>query len=375
MVRIAIIGGGIGGLTTALALRQAGLEPEVYEQAPELLEIGAAIALWPNAVRVLDRLQLTDRILERAGVMQEIRWLDQHGQLINRVRLASERSIPSIALHRADLQQTLLHSLPNDSIHLAHTIANVEQRGDRMIATFSNGHIVEASLLIGADGIHSRVRARVINDGDPIDRGYTIWRGICPTTHSAIPPGTAIEIQGCGKRFGVGPVGLGRVGWWTTINNAGTKDLFELFAGWYRPVLELIEATPASSILKAGAFDRAPTRNWGHGRMTMLGDAIHPTTPNLGQGGCLAMEDAMVLARCFEKYGGSEAALRRYESIRYKRTTAVTRYSRYYGNVGQWENFWAAALRKTALALAPEALLLRVMQIVFDYDASTDYTD
>ena len=375
MVQIAIIGGGIGGLTTALALRRAGFEPEVYEQAPELLEIGAAIALWPNAMRVLEQLQLTESILERAGVMEEIRWLDRHGRLINRVRLANQLNIPSVALHRADLQQSLLHALPNDSIHLAHTIQNLEQRGERMIATFSNGHTVEADLLIGADGIHSRVRARVINDGEPIDRGYTIWRGICPTTPSAIPPGTAIEVQGRGQRFGIGPVGLGRVGWWTTINNSGTGDLRELFAGWYQPVLELIEATPSSSILRAGAFDRVPTRNWGHGRMTMLGDAIHPTTPNLGQGGCLAMEDAMVLARCFEKYGANEAALRQYERLRYKRTTAVTRYSRLYGNVGQWENLWAAAMRKTAIALAPEALILRVMQIVFDYDATTDYAD
>lgn len=371
MVQIAIVGGGIGGLTTALALRQTGFEPQVFEQAPELLEIGAAIALWPNAMRVLERLQLTETIRERAGVMEEIRWLNQHGQLINRVHLAAEPGFSAVALHRADLQQALLHALPQDSIHLAHTIVNLEQRSDRIIATFSNGRTVEADFLIGADGIHSRVRAQVINDGDPIDRGYTIWRGICPAIPHSIPPGTAIEVQGCGKRFGLGPVGLGRTGWWTTVNNTGSEDLRELFADWYQPVLELIDATPSSSILKTGAFDRAPVRSWGEGRLTMLGDAIHPTTPNLGQGGCLAMEDAIVLARCFEKYGANETALRTYERLRHKRTTAVTRLSRYYGIVGQWENVWAIAMRRAALALAPEALLLRLMQIVFDYDSTT----
>jgi 2-polyprenyl-6-methoxyphenol hydroxylase-like FAD-dependent oxidoreductase len=140
-------------------------------------------------------------------------------------------------------------------------------------------------------------------------------------------------------------------------------------------VLELIEATPPASILKTGAFDRLPVRNWGSGRMTLLGDAIHPTTPNLGQGGCLAMEDAMILARCFEKYGANEEALRQYERRRYQRTTAVSRYSRYYGKMGQWENVGARWIRRTALALVPEALALRVMQIVFEYDATTDYTD
>ena len=117
MVQIAIIGGGIGGLTTALALRQFGFEPDVFEQAPELVDVGAAIAIWPNAMRVLDRLNLADKILEQAGVMDEICWLEQHGRLINRVSINHQR-YPAVALHRADLQHTLLTALPQSSIHL-----------------------------------------------------------------------------------------------------------------------------------------------------------------------------------------------------------------------------------------------------------------
>jgi 2-polyprenyl-6-methoxyphenol hydroxylase-like FAD-dependent oxidoreductase len=372
MVQIAIIGGGIGGLTAALALRQAGFQPEIFEQAPALLDVGAAIALWPNAMSVLDHLQLTGKILEHAGQMHEIRWLDQDGHLINRVRI-THNSAPAVALHRADLQHILQHALPASSVHLGHTLVDHEQRGDRMIAKFANRDSTEADFLIGADGIHSRVRAQFINDGNPVYRGYTVWRGISPIVPPAIPPASAVELHGRGKRFGVGPVGLGRTGWWATVNDDHNTDaLAQLFAGWCRPVLELIEATPQSSILKTGAFDRPPARSWGRGRMTLLGDAIHPTTPNLGQGGCLAMEDAMILARCFEKYGPNESALRRYERHRYKRTTTLSRYSRYYGNVGQWENVWARGMRRTALALIPEALAQRVMQIIFAYDATTD---
>jgi 2-polyprenyl-6-methoxyphenol hydroxylase-like FAD-dependent oxidoreductase len=371
MVQIAIIGGGIGGLTAALALRQCGFEPEVFEQAPALLDVGSAIALWPNATRVLDRLQLADQILERAGVLEEVRWLDQQGRLINQVRISGEPRFSSVALHRADLQHVLLQALPESSIHLAHTFVSYQQRGDRIIATFSNGQAVEADFLIAADGVHSRVRAQFINDGDPIERGYTIWRGISPTILGGIPPGTALELYGRGKRFGIGPIGRGRTGWWATVNNNHADDLSKLFAGWYRPVLDLIETTPPSSILKTGAFDRLPVRNWGDGHMTMIGDAIHPTTPNLGQGGCLAMEDALVLARCFEKYGANEEALRRYERCRYKRTTMISRYSRYYGSVGQSEDILVRSMRRTALALVPEALALRLMQIFFDYDATT----
>src|SRR5215212_2979823 len=370
MVRIGIIGGGVGGLTTAIALRQVGFEFEVFEQAPALLDVGAAIAIWPNAMRVLERLNIHGRILEKAGVIEQIRWLDQNGGLINRVSISDSRS-PAVALHRADLQHFLVHTLPPSSVHLGNTLVNYTAQGDKVIAKFSNGRSTEADFLIGADGIHSRVRAQFINDGDPVHRGYTVWRGISPAVPTVIPPATAIEIHGRGKRFGIGPVGLGRVGWWASSNAAaGIDELLHLFDGWYRPVVELIEATPSSSILKTGAFDRASNKNWGSGRMTLLGDAIHPTTPNLGQGGCLAMEDAMVLARCFEKYGAVDEALRNYERCRYRRTTAVSRYSRYYGSVGQWENVWARGLRKTALSLVSEAVARRIMQIVFDYDAT-----
>ena len=373
MVRIAIIGGGIGGLTTALALQQAGFEFGVYEQAPALLDVGAAIAIWPNAMRVLERVDIAEKVLEKAGVMREIRWLDQNGRLINRVSISeTTASSPAVALHRADLQNTLLHGLPPSSIHLGHSLVDYTQRGDKVIANFANGQSTEADFLIGADGIHSRVRAQFINDGEPVFRGYTVWRGISPAVPATVPPATAIEIHGPGQRFGIGPVGLGRVGWWAAANTiADTNDLLQLFDGWYPPVLELLEATPFSTILKTGAFDRESNKSWGTGRMTLLGDAIHPTTPNLGQGGCLAMEDAMVLARCFQKYGAVEEALRRYERCRYRRTTAITRYSRYYGRVGQFENILARGFRKTALALIPEALARRLMQIVFDYDATT----
>lgn len=361
MVRIAIIGGGIGGLSTALALQHFGFQSQVFEQALALHDVGAAIAIWPNALRVLERLGLANRILEKAGVMKEIRWLDQNGWLINRV------SIPeSVALHRADLQNILLHALDPSSIHLGHQLIDQKQDGDKMIATFANGRSIDCDFLIGADGIHSRVRAQFINDGEPIDRGYTIWRGISGSIPSAIPPATAVELHGRGKRFGIGPVGRGRVGWWASANGAPEDNLLRLFKSWYQPVLELIAATPASSIIRNVAFDRLSTKNWGRGRMTLLGDAIHPTTPNLGQGGCLAIEDAFVLARSFEKYDASELALRNYERSRYKRTAALTKYSRYYGTIGQWENPFARALRRTTLALAPEALAQCLMQIVFE---------
>jgi 2-polyprenyl-6-methoxyphenol hydroxylase-like FAD-dependent oxidoreductase len=369
MVQIAIIGGGIGGLTAALALQQSGLQAEVFEQAPELLEVGSAIAIWSNAMRVLQHLQLAEKIFECGGVVEELCWMDQNGFLLNRVSIANDKS-PAVALHRSDLQRTLRQALPQSTIHLGHTLVAHQQQGDKMIATFTNGNSVESDFLIGADGVHSRVRAQFINDGEPLNRGYTIWRGTSPIIPSVIPPATGMELYGRGKRFGIGPVGLGRTGWWAAANTDLTDSLTDLYAGWYAPVMELIEATPPSTILKTPATDREPNKRWGTGRMTLLGDAIHPTTPNLGQGGCQAMEDALILARCFEKYGPTEAALRNYEQLRHLRTAILTRISRYYGRAGKLENVLGRALRRTALALPPETMLRRSLQFVFDYDAT-----
>ena len=374
MVRIAIVGGGIGGLTVALALREFGFEAEVYEQAPELLDVGAAIAVWPNALRVLERLGLRDKILEHSGEIRQIRWLDKRGSLLN------SASIPtSVALHRADLQSTLLHACESNRIHLGHNFKTFEQRHDKVVVTFTNGHTIEADFLIGADGIHSDVRMQLLGDGEPVYRGYTVWRGISAAAPDSIPPATAIEIHGHGRRFGTGPVGAGRIGWWASSNSPTQhahaqdpqQELLHLFEDWYHPAAQLIEATAPHSILTTAACDREPTRTWGDKRVTLLGDAIHPTTPNLGQGGCLAMEDALVLARCFERYGPTEEALRKYEGCRYQRTAAITRYSRYYGRIGQSENLFIRLSQKPLFTLAPEAVLHRLVQTVFEYDATT----
>lgn len=369
-MRIAIVGGGIGGLTVALALREFGFEAEVYEQAPELRDVGAAIAVWPNALRVLERLGLVDTIRAHAGEMNEIRWLDSRGFLFNRVSVPS-----SVALHRADLQSTLLHALPASSIKLDHSLVSFEQHSDKVIAKFANEQSIEVDFLIGADGIHSDVRTQLLGDDQPRYHGYTVWRGISAATPNSVPPAAAIEIHGHGKRFGIGPIGGGRIGWWASSNSTGQQhpatenaqhELLRLFEDWYHPAVQLIEETPAHRILTTAACDREPTRRWGKQRVTLLGDAIHPTTPNLGQGGCLAIEDAMVLARCFQKYRATEEALRKYEGCRYKRTAAITKYSRYYGTIGQ-----STIPLKFLFSLIPEPALQRLMLIVFDYDATT----
>lgn len=380
MPEIAIIGGGIGGLSTAIALGRYGFAAEVFEEAPLLLDLGAAIALWPNAMRALQHLGLAQKVVDAAGVINEIRWLHPDGTILNSVALGS-RETAAVALHRADLQKILLQELPTSLVHLGHSFLEQHDQKESTKINFNDSRSLESRLLIGADGVHSQVRPGITNEGSHYSRGYMVWRGISSVMPAALPSDAAMELHGRGKRFGIGPVGHGRVGWWAAANASlesgivkeliadAHDELIELFDDWYPPVLDLIRSTP--TILRTEASDRRSTTTWGRGRTTLLGDAIHPTTPNLGQGGCMAIEDAVVLSRCFEKYGLSESALRAYERVRYGRTRSITEFSRWYGAIGQWENSFAAGLRSTVIKTVPRSLIKQLMRLVFDYDAAT----
>jgi 2-polyprenyl-6-methoxyphenol hydroxylase-like FAD-dependent oxidoreductase len=386
-MRLAIIGGGIGGATAALALRQFGFEPQVFEQAPHLLEVGSSILMWPNAMRVLTRLGLAETIRERGGILEQAQWLNHDGTLLKQFQLPIT-DVPAVALHRAELQSAMLGALPQEAIHLGHVFERYENVPDGIVAHFANRSSFECDLLIAADGVHSAVRQQFLNDGPPTDSGYLAWRGVVANASDSIPSSTAIEIFGAGQRFGIGPLGSGKFGWWTSTNalippaDALTMrdKLLKLFAGWYQPVIDLIEATSLNSLIRNAVQDRRPVRGWSAGGVTLLGDAVHPTTPNLGQGGCLAIEDAAVLARCLHHHAASRAggkeitervsrALQRFEQLRYSRTASISRYSRLYGMTGQWENPAAVQLRRLALSLTPKVVIHRFLEKIFAYDA------
>jgi 2-polyprenyl-6-methoxyphenol hydroxylase-like FAD-dependent oxidoreductase len=216
-MRIAIIGAGIGGLTAALALRQFGFEPQVFEQAPALLDVGAAILMWPNAMRVLHQLGLADAVRQHGGIMEKARWLNYDGRLLNNFRFP-KTDLPPMALHRAELQRVLLNALSENSIHLHHVFESYEQRAGEIVARFADGRSFECEALIGADGLHSRVRAQLLNDGPPTEHAYVAWRGVVDSPAPSITPGVAYEIYGRGQRFGIGTLGSGKIGWWASIN-------------------------------------------------------------------------------------------------------------------------------------------------------------
>jgi 2-polyprenyl-6-methoxyphenol hydroxylase-like FAD-dependent oxidoreductase len=370
--RTLIVGAGIGGLTAAIALRRAGVEAEVFERAPELGEIGAGIVLSANATRVLGRLGLLQDVASRGTVIRAAVGYRSGGGAISSLPVDLSDA-PSIGLHRAELQQALLAALPRDCIHLGHEFERLEASAGGVTAHFAGGRAASGDVLIGADGLRSRVRARLIGDGEPEYRGYQCWRGVC-----SLPAGDLLtESWGAGMRVGLVPVGRRGTAWWCTANEpedahegpgAEKAKLVRLFGRWHAPIPAAIAGTDAAAIIKNAICDRDPVRAWGRGACTLLGDAAHPATPNMGQGGCMAIEDAAVLALCLPGSSDPAAALRAYERLRFARTADVTRNSRRYGAIGQWENPAAVWLRSLVFRLGSARVAARSFAKFAAYD-------
>src|SRR5436309_16107994 len=340
-LRIAVIGGGIGGLTAALSLRQAGFEVDVYEQAPALTHIGGGINMGPNAARVLFRLGLHDGLL-REGVCpigtHQRRWED--GRTLQRAplnpRCEQLYGAPHITVHRADLLAIIASAFPAERVHLGHRLVGLADKGDRVELRFENGRRGTVDLLVGADGIHSTVRAALLGEEAPRFAGCVAYRGLVPVERIA---DLGLEI---GSQSWVGPGGhfvhyfvargrlLNFVGWtehdtwnredWT--DRATIARALAAFEGWHPQVRRIIAAADTCFIW--ALFDRDPLPRWSVGRTTLLGDACHPMYPFMGQGAAQAIEDGAALAACLA--AGAEdpaAALRHYERRRLPRVTRL----------------------------------------------------
>jgi 2-polyprenyl-6-methoxyphenol hydroxylase-like FAD-dependent oxidoreductase len=371
---VGIIGGGIGGVAAAVALHRAGIGVTVYERANELREVGAGLMLWPNATRVLKELGLLEQVAVLSGPNRHFLVRSSAGTNLMDIGLG-HFEVPALCTRRSDLLNALISALPADRVRLGHDFGNLERQKSSVGIHFSNGVSVEHDFLIGADGIRSRVRSQSLGVHEPIYRGYTVWRGVA-RLRGSVPSGSNSETWGRGKRFGILNTGADRFTWYATANTdpdhvdspeGRRRELLRMFAGWHEPVESLIAGTEEGAILKNGAYDLAPLKRWGYGRVTLLGDAAHPCTPNLGLGGCMALEDALVLARSFVKEASPELALRRYESLRRERTRHVQQRSLLMGHIGQWENLLIAAGRQAVTGMLPAKIFERNLRRVYSY--------
>ena len=346
-MKITVVGGGIGGLTAALALRQAGFEVEVYEQAPELTQIGGGINMGPNAVRILRRLGLTAG-LDCEGVRplftHQRRWQD--GRTLQRAPLnplcEELFGAPHITIHRADLLAIIASGFPAEHIHLGHRLIGLENKSDFVEAWFDNGIRITTDILVGADGINSAVRGALFGEELPVFAGCVAYRGLVPAERIAdlgLETGNQSWV-GPGAHLVHYPVSRGRllnfVGWtehdewnredWT--DRAMTTRALAAFEGWHPQVRQIISAADTCFIW--ALFDRDPLPQWSIGRATLLGDACHPMYPFMGQGAAQAIEDGAALAACLLAAGNADpaAALKDYERLRLPRVTRLQDMSR-----------------------------------------------
>ena len=372
---IGIVGGGIGGIATAVALHQVGINAVVYEKAAGLHEVGAGMMLWPNATRVLREMGLLEKVLACSGPNTHFLVRATCGKVLMNIALG-KFDVPAVCTRRSDLLAVLLMALPRERVRLGYDLKCLKQSRGKVRLFFSDGLVAEHDAVVGADGIRSRVRSELFGDSDPIYRGYTVWRGLARYDGNAVPPGSNSETWGVGKRFGILNTGHERFTWYATANvpsrhldaPCGRKrELQNIFAGWHEPVADLIDATTNDGILKNGARDFAPLRRWGDGMVTLLGDAAHPCTPNLGQGGCMALEDALVLAKCVDREASLHSALRRYESLRFHRTKGIQQRSLLMGHIGQWQNPLLVTGRRVVTRLLSPKLIERNLRHVYSY--------
>src|SRR5262245_8455074 len=356
-MRVIVVGGGIGGLAVAIALRRAGIETTVLERTSKLEAAGAGITLFGNAMRALERLGVRDAVAERASTAQRVAILTSDGDTLS--EMPADLFEGSVAVHRAGLQEALAGAAGD--LRLNAEVTGVEQEQGGVTVRLADFSEERADLVVGADGVNSVVRGGLWAHARPVYAGYTAWRG---TADVSIEPGSLTESWGRGARFGLIDIGGGRTYWFATKNAAeGESDepdgrraeLLRRFSDWHGPIGAVLEAAPEESILRNDVYYLDPVETWSHGRVVLLGDAAHATTPGIGQGAAQAIEDAVVLGEALSASENHAQAFADYEARRKPRATLTLKLSRRADKAGQMDSRLACGLRNAIVRLLPAA--------------------
>lgn len=337
-MEITIIGAGMGGLTAGIALKKFGHSVTIYEQTEQILAVGAAISLWSNGVKCLNYLGLTDQVAKLGGQMDHLAYIDgltgEHMTQFSLMPLIEEVGQRPYPVSRADLQNMLMDEFGRDDIHLGKKMVALEQIDQHIKVQFADGSEVTTALLIGADGTHSLTRQYVL--GEQVERryaGYVNWNGLVEISDQFAQADQWTTFVGEGKRVSLMPVAEQRFYFFFDVplpvglenSKAQYKTLFkQYFKGWCQPVQNLIEAIDEQKTNRVEIHDIEPFTQFYKGRVVIMGDAAHSTTPDIGQGGCQAMEDAIYLARALQiNTLGLEDALKRYQNKRNERANEL----------------------------------------------------
>lgn len=366
--RAIVVGAGIGGLAAACALSRTGWSVTVYEKATVLAEVGAGLSMAPNAVRAMDWLGLGERMRAKAQA-QGIGVRTRSGRWLVRLsgsELTARFGNAMYAMHRADLHRMLYETASADcTVHTGHRAISIDPADGSVVLRNTDGPVVAAAdLVVLADGVHSRLRALLFPEHPGAAyAGYVCWRGIAPAVFSgqlADPP-VWTDSWGRGVRFGSALLADGRVFWYGSVAGAEgahardtLADVARRFGGWHEPIPQLIASSRASALLRNDIyFVQAPVPTFTVGHTVLLGDAAHAVTPDIGQGACLAIEDAVVLAASTSAHQDLTTGLAEYDRVRRPRTQKLAKISGNSARVQQASHPVTATLRDLAVYLMP----------------------
>lgn len=372
-MKIAIIGGGIGGLTTALALKQNGQEVTVYESATEIKPVGAGIIMANNAMQVFDKLGVRKKIESAGHKISNIKITDAQLNTITAsdlTKFENKYGVYNVAIHRAELQNILANEIGFQNIQLSKRLLKIQQESSFKL-TFDDNTSIDADIVIGADGIKSTVRNELFGKGNIRDTKQRCWRGITKFDWTSKYSHEAFEAWGKGKRFGFVKISDKEVYWYAVINESLRKNnanITELFKDFHPEIRKIISETQNDKIIFNDIIDLQPINQWQKGKVCLIGDAAHATTPNMGQGACQAVEDAYVLGKLFGKGKSAEDVFAQYERLRMGKAHFIVNTSWTIGKVAHFQNNVAVWLRNTLVKIMPKSANEKQLDKVFNID-------
>jgi 2-polyprenyl-6-methoxyphenol hydroxylase-like FAD-dependent oxidoreductase len=363
---VVIVGAGIGGLAAAIALKNAGLEVLVLERVAQLKPVGSGITLQTNALQALDYIGLSESVRQNGAELTHAMFCLEDGKQIleaDMARFADELGQPTVCIHRGILQWLLLNKLGRRHVRAGVRLLRITQDRDAVRLDLSGGERIIADAVIGADGIRSFVRSQLWGQIELRHAGYTSWRGVC-RNDGLVAPGEANETWGTARRFGFMPMDDERLYWFATESalpdskehDSTQSAMVRRFGSWHGPIGQIVRLTPSTEILQTDVYELPRLKAWGHGRITLLGDAAHAMTPNLGQGGGMALEDAVVLAEAYRGKPTVKDWFLDFAHRRKRRTRAIADESRRLGALAQGRTAVSRFIRNRLLPLIPGAM-------------------